>query len=111
MSGRRERWGVIGAVLAAVDLEAARNSTGRMTGIAARANIAYDRLQGYLSELQLRGLIAGDPPKLTPKGREFLAQYRRWQEVLKRYGFEPRDEHRVPPVRNAHGAPPTDGLG
>lgn len=80
---RRERWDIIGSILLAVEAEHAEAQAPRVTKIADRANVAYDRLVGYLDTLRAAGLVAGDRvPALTPKGREFLAAYRAWHAFL-----------------------------
>lgn len=58
--------------------------------MAARANIAYDRLQPYLDELSTAGLIlaTSSMPTLTPKGHEFLRHYRAWTAVLEDFGLD-----------------------
>jgi predicted transcriptional regulator len=85
---RRERWDIIGAILQALDEQWREHGDGaRVTNVALRANLSYDRMMLYLQELQQAGLITNDRmPHLTEKGREFLALYRQWIEVLGRFG-------------------------
>ncbi len=86
--GRREHSVIAGAILAAVEDEVQRANGGSLTSIASRANIAYDRLQGYLIELSAKGLITSTRvPRLTPRGAEFLRIYREWMSTLERFGF------------------------
>lgn len=86
---RRERWGVAGSILDAIDREHAEKRDGaRVTNVATRANVPYDRLVTYLESLSQAGLVTLDKmPRLTPEGEEVLRQYRQWTEVAKRYGF------------------------
>lgn len=59
-----------------------------MTNVATRANVSYDRLVQYLEELATADLVTRDRmPRLTEKGRDFLRQYRQWNEVLERFGL------------------------
>lgn len=89
---RRERWSVIGDIVSAIQHELGKGSAGRISNVATRANIAYDRLQPYLDELAATGLIltrdGSAVPELTPKGREFLRHYRTWTAVLEDFGLE-----------------------
>jgi len=90
VTGRRERWGVVGAILTAVDAEAAKGLDARLTNIARHANIPHDRLRLYLAELSAQGFISmGPPARLTPQGREFLRHYRDWLVCLEEYGLSP----------------------
>lgn len=86
---RRERWLIIANILEAIDHQ--RKTYGneaRVTNVGLRANISYSRLVTYLEELAWAELITDDPmPRITPKGREFLREYRRWLETLDRFGI------------------------
>jgi len=87
--GRRERWGVAGSILDAIDREATeRGESARVTNVAVRANVPYDRLVAYLESLSTAGLVVLDKmPRLTAEGEQVLKQYRDWIEVVKRYGL------------------------
>lgn len=89
---RRERWSVIGDILTAIVHERAKGEAARISNVAARANIAYDRLQPYLDELVVAGIVTKDPaggvPDLTAKGRDFLRHYRAWTTVLEDFGLD-----------------------
>lgn len=85
---RRERWAIIGAILTGIELETQQGARARTTRVAAHANLPFDRLRTYLDELAAAGLLADDPPTLTPKGREFLVEYRRWSRVLGAFGLD-----------------------
>ena len=87
---RRERWSILGDVLAAIDDEAQRHGEARVTALTMLANLPHDRLVGYLRELEAAGLVtAAARPALTSQGRVFLRQYREWLGVLARFGLEP----------------------
>lgn len=110
---RRERWGIIGAILGAVDEEAQRGVEPRLTNLAAKANISHDRLRAYLEQLRHAGLLDQGPfPTLTPTGREFLRQYREWLRILHSTGLFPPQAgdglaDRAPTrVEMAHDEPP-----
>jgi len=87
---RRERWGIIGAILEEVEREGARGAQARVSNIALRANLPHDRLLEYLAELGEAGLVTGERmPALTERGKEFLEEYRQWLRVLERFGIRP----------------------
>jgi predicted transcriptional regulator len=90
MPGRRERWTILGEVLDALQHERAGMGDGaRLTIVAQRANLPYDRLITYLEELAERGLVTPDrPPRITPQGVEFLSHYTQWRAILGRFGLE-----------------------
>jgi predicted transcriptional regulator len=96
---RRERWGIIGAILDAIEQEAQRGEQARVSNVAVRANLSYDRLIGYLNDLAAAGMVEGERmPRLTAKGRQFLQEYRQWRTVLDRFGLEETDpRNRRPP--------------
>jgi predicted transcriptional regulator len=61
----------------------------RVTNVATRANLSYDRLMEYLDELARQGFITpGRMPQLTEKGNEFLRAARQWRGVLGRFGLD-----------------------
>lgn len=86
---RRERWGVVGSILEAIDREhVERGPQARVTNVAVRANVPYDRLVNYLESMSAAGLVTLEKmPRLTAEGDEVLKQYRQWIEVVRRYGF------------------------
>jgi predicted transcriptional regulator len=91
---RRERWSIIGAILTAIQEEVSRKGPeARVTHVAVRANVPYDRLTNYLKDLEESEFITPNGngmPKLTPKGREFLKEYAEFKSVLSRFGLDGR---------------------
>lgn len=87
---RRERYAIIGAILHEIDRERAKGDEARITNVALRANLSYDRLLAYVDKLVAAGLVVaeGRMPALTQKGREFLTHYRQWLSVLDRFGVD-----------------------
>ena len=84
---RRERWEILGLILALLaDNDAARLPLSR---IAQRANLPYDRFVDHLAELRTGGLVsADDMPAITEKGRDLLKSWRQWEAVLQRFGLD-----------------------
>lgn len=77
---RRERWSIAGTILA--ELDRAGGDLVALSRIARSANLSYARCQDYIVELRSQALILGEPPRLTPLGRSFLSEYRRWMAYL-----------------------------
>jgi predicted transcriptional regulator len=106
---RRERWTILGDILAAVDEAEASGREAVLTRVAMVANLPHDRLVPYLQHLASTGLVADSArPKLTPSGRDFLRRYREWLEVLARFGL---DASSFPPERPAGEAMPSPPSG
>lgn len=95
---RRERWDIVGAILASIeDQRALCGEAIHLTAVATQANVPYDRLVSYLSDLRAAGLIVGaKTPALTPDGKDFLRHYLAWREVLARHeaAVRPRSPRR-----------------
>jgi predicted transcriptional regulator len=83
---RREKLKIYGDLLAALNKEA-RNEKIVLTRVQARINVPFDRLKKYISELVSIGLIADDSYVLTQKGKEFLDEYEKMLEFMRRMGF------------------------
>jgi len=77
------------AILQAIDHHVATSGDdARVTRIATTANLAYDRLIGYLEEMVRAGLVTEvRKPRLTPEGREVLQRYTTLTEMLSRFGL------------------------
>jgi predicted transcriptional regulator len=58
-----------------------------LTHIQDRANVPFDRLKTYLSELRELGLVQDDPLQLTEKGQQYMAEYEKVQDFMKRMGL------------------------
>jgi predicted transcriptional regulator len=87
---RRDRLKIYGDLLAVLYDEA---KTGKIviTRIMARSNVPFDRLKIYISELIGLGLIEDETSlKLTEKGKEYLREYKRVLDFIKRMGIKYR---------------------
>lgn len=59
-----------------------------LTRIQQKAHVPFDRLKMYLSELKELGLIQDEPsPKLTEKGRQYVTEYQKVLDFMKRMGL------------------------
>lgn len=71
-------------------LKAAQQEPGgvRLTRVAMRCNLAYDRFRDLFVELQTLGLVKREPPyALTDPGLELLAKYRGLHGTLQELGM------------------------
>ena len=65
----------------------------RPTKILYMANLSHDRLKRYISDLLSKDLIEEDRENshtvytLTDKGKRFLREFRRMEELLNAFGF------------------------
>jgi predicted transcriptional regulator len=85
---RRERITLLGALLE--NLALAQDEPGglKLTRVAMRTNLAYDRFHDLFTELQNMGLVTREVPyNLTPAGRELLAKYRTLHRALRELGL------------------------
>jgi predicted transcriptional regulator len=58
-----------------------------LTRIQEEANVPFDRLKTYLSELRELGLITGELLQLTEKGQQYMIEYEKVQDFMKRMGL------------------------
>jgi predicted transcriptional regulator len=58
-----------------------------LTHVQKKANIPFDRLKTYLRELADLGLVQEDPLKLTEKGKQYVVEYQKVQDFMKRMGL------------------------
>jgi len=85
---RRERITLVGALLENIALAQQEPGGLRLTRVAMRTNLAYDRFQDLFVELQTMGLVTREPPyDLTEAGRELLAKYRSLHRALRELGL------------------------
>jgi predicted transcriptional regulator len=94
---RREHVCVAGDILSAIRAgETDVLARPGLTGLATRANVAFDRLQAYLVELRRLGLVVGERrPALTLAGQEFLSHFHQWNRALERFGLSDTGERFV----------------
>jgi len=78
---------IYGDVLSVIRTEA---RTGKiiLTRIQLKTNVPFDRLKAYLSELEELGLIQnGSSLKLTEKGQQYVVEYEKVIDFMKRMGL------------------------
>jgi predicted transcriptional regulator len=85
---RRDKLKIYGDLLTALHNEA-RSGKVVLTRVQVQINVPFDRLKTYLSELAALGLIESEAsPRLTDKGIEYLREYRKVLEFIRRMGIE-----------------------
>ena len=78
---------IYGDVLSVIKTE---TRTGKiiLTRIQLKTNVPFDRLKAYLSELEQLGLVQnGSSLKLTEKGQQYVVEYERVLDFMKRMGL------------------------
>jgi predicted transcriptional regulator len=68
----------------------AESTKGRivLTHVQQKANVPFDRLKEYISELQELSLIQDEAmPKLTEKGLQYIAEYEKVVDFMNRMGL------------------------
>ena len=52
------------------------------------SNMSYDKLARYINELKVKNMINDQPLSITEKGRQFLKDYEKIRESVKKLGLE-----------------------
>jgi len=75
---------IYGDLLSALNSEA-NNEKIVLTRVQVQINVPFDRLKNYVSELKELGLVQDETsPKLTEKGKQYLKEYRKVLEFMRR---------------------------
>ena len=84
---RRDKLKIYGDLLSALNDEA-KNEKIVLTKVQVRINVPFDRLKHYVSELRELALIEDETSlKLTDKGKQYLMDYEKVLEFMKRIGL------------------------
>jgi predicted transcriptional regulator len=84
---RRDKLKIYGDLLSIIYNEASSEKI-ILSRIQVKANVPFDRLKNYISEIEALGLIQQEPRlRLTEKGREYLMEYEKVLEFMKRMGL------------------------
>ena len=84
---RRDKLKIYGDLLSVLNDEG-KTEKIVLTHIQIRINVPFDRLKNYLFELKELGLIQDEISlKLTEKGKQYLTEYDRVLEFMKRMGI------------------------
>jgi predicted transcriptional regulator len=84
---RRDKLKIYGDLLSVLYSEANTEKIV-LTRIQTRINVPFDRLKNYILELNTLGLIQDETSlKLTEKGKQYLREYEKVLEFMKRMGI------------------------
>ncbi len=84
---RREKLVIYGDLLAILN-EESKNDKIVLTHIQVKINVSFDRLKKYIVNLVDLGLIEDENSlKLTEKGKEYLKEYEKVLDFIKRMGL------------------------
>jgi predicted transcriptional regulator len=83
---RRDKMKIYGDLLSILQSE--KNNEVVLTRLQVKLNVPFDRLKQYLTQLRELGLIEDEtPPKLTEKGKEYIREYKKVLDFMKRMGI------------------------
>jgi predicted transcriptional regulator len=84
---RRDKMKIYGDLLSILDSESKKEVV--LTRLQLKLNVPFDRLKHYLKQLMELDLIDDETsPKLTKKGRQFIREYEKVLDFMKRMGLE-----------------------
>jgi len=89
---KRTKFQIYFDILAILCDESKRNNKLVLTKVAHTANLPYDRFQNCLSQLIQNGMISrteGEKLLVTDKGLEYVGEYKKITDFLKRMGLLP----------------------
>jgi predicted transcriptional regulator len=85
---RRDKLKIYGDLLSALRSEGNERKKVVLTHVQVQINVPFDRLKSYITELKELGLIKGEMSlELTEKGRQYLREYEKILEFMKRMGL------------------------
>jgi predicted transcriptional regulator len=85
---RRDKLKIYGDLLSVLRSEGDERKKVVLTHVQVQINVPFDRLKNYITELRELGLIEGEISlELTEKGRQYLREYERILEFMKRMGL------------------------
>jgi len=84
---RRDKMKIYRDILSVIQ-STEKNEKIILTRIQQKTNVPFDRLKAYISELGELGLIQNESsPRLTEKGQQYLSEYEKVREFMKRMGL------------------------
>jgi predicted transcriptional regulator len=87
---RRDKLKIYGDLLSALYSESGPEKVV-LTQVQVKINVPFDRLKAYITELADLGLVQDETSlKLTEKGRQYLREYERVLDFMKRMGLSYR---------------------
>jgi predicted transcriptional regulator len=84
----RERTRIYYDILRSILREERSSDVVRITRVQNLVNVPSDRFRRHLREMDRLGLVNyGNSLSITSRGREFVSEYRRFSEVMNRFGL------------------------
>ena len=93
-TSKRSKFELVGDILEAIQRDASKSGSARMTRVQAMVNMPYDRMKDYvenLAEIGLIELIHHSPYselRLTEKAHQFLSEYERVKSFQSTLGLD-----------------------
>jgi len=85
---RRDKMKIYGDLLSILHSEENKEAVV-LTRLQVKLNVPFDRLKQYLSQLKELGLIENETSaKLTKKGKQYIREYEKVLDFMKRIGLE-----------------------
>ncbi len=85
---RRDKVKIYGDLLVILNAEGTSADKIVLTHVQTKLNVPFDRLKGYIADLEDLGLIEDQASyKLTEKGRQYLNEYKKILEFMERMGI------------------------
>ncbi len=84
---RRDKLKIYGDLLYALSHESEKDKIA-LTHVQVQINVPFDRLKSYISDLSELGLVIDETaPRITEKGKHYLAEYKKILDFMKRMGL------------------------
>jgi predicted transcriptional regulator len=88
---RRDKMKLYGDLLSILQIEQTESDKIVLIRVQAKLNVSFDRLKGYLSDLESLNLIENQVSyKLTQKGKQYLKEYQKVVDFMERMGISYR---------------------
>jgi predicted transcriptional regulator len=85
---RRDKMRLYGDLLFILQTEQSEAEKIVLIRVQAKLNVSFDRLKGYLSDLEELNLIDNQISyRLTPKGKQYLREYQKVVDFMERMGI------------------------
>lgn len=85
---RRDKMRLYGDLLFILQTEQSEAEKIVLIRVQAKLNVSFDRLKGYLSDLEALNLIDNQISyRLTPKGKQYLREYQKVVDFMERMGI------------------------
>lgn len=85
---KRNKLELYNAVLNAIRNDLIDNKTSKPTRVQFLVGTSYDKLTEYLNEMKKKNLVTLQPLRITEKGKKFLQEYDKIDELTKKVGLK-----------------------